>query len=217
MSSPPSFSRIYWQRPNRVVVPTFPLHLSSRLNILVPKSTEGVLQTLDKLANFIDALNEKVGYYTSWLTAVLVLVVCYDVFTRYLLKRSSIAVQELEWHLFAFIFLMGAAYTLKHDRHVRVDVLYMRFSPKIQAWINLIGSLLFLIPFSVLAIISSKKFVVSSFLIKETSPDPGGLPGRFVLKFCIPLAFFLILLQGLALMIRSLQTLRNGMMEPHHD
>lgn len=197
--------------------PLFPCILPSNSIFLTPKPTEGDLQALDKLARFIDALNEKVGYYTSWLTAVLVLVVCYDVFTRYLLKKSSIAVQELEWHLFAFIFLMGAAYTLKHDRHVRVDVLYTRFSPKIQAWINFIGSLVFLLPFSVLAIVSSRKFVVSSFLLQETSPDPGGLPGRFVLKLCIPLAFFLVLLQGIALIIRSLQTLQNRATEPHHD
>ena len=72
-------------------------------------------------------LNERVGRAIAWLTAVLVAVVCYDVFTRYLLKNSLVAVQELEWHLFALIFLLGAAYSLKHDQHVRVDVFYSRF------------------------------------------------------------------------------------------
>lgn len=98
-----------------------------------------------------------VGYVVSWLTSLMVLVVCYDVFTRYLLKASMVAVQELEWHLFAIVFLIGAAYTLKHDRHVRVDVLYMKFSKKTQAWIDLIGILIFLIPFSILVIWTSKK------------------------------------------------------------
>ncbi|NIR47947.1 TRAP transporter small permease subunit [candidate division KSB1 bacterium] len=155
------------------------------------------------LAEFIDALNEKVGFLVSWLTTLLVLVVCYDVFTRYALKQSSIAVQELEWHLFAVIFLVGAAFTLKHDRHVRVDVLYINFSEKTKAWINFFGSLVFLIPFSILVIWSSKNYVVTSFLIKETSPDPGGLPGRFLVKACIPLGFILVLLQGISLTIKS--------------
>lgn len=157
-----------------------------------------------KLTNYIDAANEKIGYGASWLTTVLVLVVCYDVFTRYVLKKSSIGVQELEWHLFAVIFLIGAAYTLKHDRHVRVDVLYIKFSPKTQAWINFLGSLAFLIPFSILVIVSSKNFVINSFAIGETSPDPGGLPARYILKACIPLGFVLLLLQGISLAVNSL-------------
>ncbi|MFQ5603574.1 MAG: TRAP transporter small permease subunit [bacterium] len=164
---------------------------------------------MKKLVHYIDLLNEKVGYSVSWLTTALVVLVCYDVFTRYLLKKSSIAVQELEWHLFAIIFLLGAAYTLKHDRHVRVDVLYLKFSPKIQAWINFFGSLVFLIPFSILAIYTSKNFVLNSFLINETSPDPGGLPARFIIKVCIPLGFFLLFLQGVALASKSLTTALN--------
>ena len=147
---------------------------------------------------FVDGLNERVGRVVSWLTAVLVAVVCYDVFTRY------VAVQELEWHLFALIFLLGAAYSLKHDQHVRVDVFYSRFSPRKQAWVNLIGSVLFLIPFCVIVIVSSQYFVVSAFHIGETSPDPGGLPARWVLKAAIPLGFVLLLLQGLSLACRSL-------------
>ncbi|RMF67682.1 MAG: TRAP transporter small permease subunit [Calditrichaeota bacterium] len=161
---------------------------------------------LHKLVATIDALNEKIGTATSWLTTLLVLVVCYDVFTRYLLRKSSIAVQEMEWHLFAVIFLMGAAFTLKHDRHVRVDVLYIKFPARVKAWVNFLGSLIFLVPFSILVIFTCLHFVESSFLIRETSPDPGGLPARYVLKACIPLAFFLVLLQGIALAAKSLLT-----------
>lgn len=146
----------------------------------------------------IDALNEKIGRWTAWLTTTLVLVVCYDVVTRYFLKDSSVAVQELEWHLFALIFLLAAAYTLKDDRHVRVDVFYANFSPCRKAWINLLGSLLFLIPFAIVCIVSSQDFVINSFITGETSPDPGGLPARYLLKAAIPVAFLLVLLQGLA-------------------
>jgi TRAP-type mannitol/chloroaromatic compound transport system permease small subunit len=161
---------------------------------------------MTQFVRFIDHLNEKVGYFISWLTTVLVLLVCYDVFTRYVLNASSIAIQELEWHLFAIIFLVGSAYTLKHDRHVRVDVIYLRFSDKVQAWINFGGSLLFLIPFSILILYTSKNFVGTAFRIGEISPDPGGLPARFIIKAAVPIGFTLLLLQGLALAVKSLQT-----------
>jgi TRAP-type mannitol/chloroaromatic compound transport system permease small subunit len=159
---------------------------------------------LNRVVNGLELVSEKTGVYTAWLTALLVLVVCYDVFTRYLLQYSSVGMQELEWHLFAVIFLFGAAYTLKHDRHVRVDVIYTRFTPHAKAWVNLIGSLLFLLPFAILVIVTSHKFVINSFLMQETSPDPGGLPARFILKACIPLSFLLVFLQGLALTGKSL-------------
>ena len=152
----------------------------------------------------VDALNEGVGYIVSWLTTVMVLVVCYDVFTRYLLKKSSVAVQELEWHLFAIIFLIGAAYTLKHDRHVRVDLFYMQLSEKGRALINFFGSILFLIPFSIMIIWASRDFVINAFMIQESSPDPGGLPARYILKACIPLGFFFLLLQAFSLAFKSL-------------
>ena len=162
------------------------------------------MKFLRKFVTVVDNLNEKVGKGVSWLTAILVLVVCFDVFTRYVLNKSSIAVPEMEWHLFAVIFLIGAAYTLKHDRHVRVDVLYLKFSAKTKAWINLLGSLIFLIPLTIVVIISSKNFVLNSFRVNETSPDPGGLPARYLLKAAIPLAFLLLLLQGVSLAMKSL-------------
>jgi TRAP-type mannitol/chloroaromatic compound transport system permease small subunit len=157
---------------------------------------------------FIDSLNERIGHIVSWLTTVLVIVVCYDVFTRYLLRKTSIAVQELEWHLFAVVFLIGSAYTLRHDRHVRVDVLYGRLNERQRAWINLIGGVIFLIPFCLLVIYTSSDFVINSFLIRETSPDPGGLPARYILKACIPAGFILLLLQGLSMIFRSVLILK---------
>ncbi len=153
---------------------------------------------------FANRLNERVGVAVSWLTTVLVAVVCYDVFTRYLLQSSLVAVQELQWHLFAVIFLIGAAYTLKHGKHVRVDVFYNRFPEKTRAWVDFAGSLLFLIPFCVVAIWCSHAFVINAFIIGEGSPDPGGLPARFILKAAIPAGFFLLTLQGLALAAGSL-------------
>ncbi|MFZ0452575.1 MAG: TRAP transporter small permease subunit [Ignavibacteriaceae bacterium] len=158
---------------------------------------------------FIDRLNTKLGIFTSWLTFVLILVTCYDVFTRYILNESSIALQELEWHLFAIIFLMSAAYTLIKDEHVRVDVFYSRFPEDKKAWINFFGAVLFLIPFCVLAIYTSKDFVINSFLFKETSPDAGGLPARYVIKAFIPISFVFLLLQGISLAFKSFLEIKN--------
>ncbi len=155
----------------------------------------------------IATLNEKVGSLVAWLTTGLMLLVGYDVFTRYLLKRSSVAVQELEWHLFAVIFLLGAGFTLKHNRHVRVDVFYARFTQKGRAWIDLLGSLLFLLPFAALIIWTSFTFVKNAFLIGETSPDPGGLPARFLIKAAIPVGFALLLLQALAMAGEALRVI----------
>lgn len=173
------------------------------------------MKFLKQYIKFVDNLNERIGYLISWLTTLMVLVVCYDVFTRYLLKNSMVAVQELEWHLFAVIFLIGAAYTLKNEKHVRVDIFYVKLSKKRQAWINLLGSILFLIPFSILVIWSSQNFVINSFNIREISPDPGGLPARYLLKACIPLGFFLVLLQGFSLTFTSLLTILGEDLDSH--
>jgi len=155
------------------------------------------------LVRLIDGFNEKIGIVISWLTTLLVLVVCYDVFTRYFLRSSSVAVQEMEWHIFAVIFLLGAAFTLKHEGHVRVDVFYSVMSPKSKAIIDLLGGLVFLIPFSILVIWTSQGFISMSWAIQETSPDPGGLPYRYLLKAMIPVGFVLVLMQGVAMTIRA--------------
>ncbi len=155
----------------------------------------------------IDALNEAIGKGVAWLTTLLVVLIMYDVVTRYLFNTTSVGIIELEWHLFSFIFLLGAAYALKHDRHVRVDVFYSNFSAKQQAWINLLGTLIFLIPFCIVIIITATKFAINSYEIQEGSPDPGGLPARYIIKSAIPIGFILLLLQAISLTIKSVLTL----------
>ena len=98
--------------------------------------------------------------------------------------------QELEWHLFAVVFLIGAAYTLKQEGHVRVDILFIHFSKKTKAWIDLFGTIVFLIPFCLIIIYSTQKFISNSWAVREISPDPGGLPARYILKSMIPLGLY---------------------------
>ena len=158
---------------------------------------------MQRAISWVETLTEKIGQAASWLSTLLVVVVCYDVFTRYLLNASSVAVQELEWHLFAAMFLLAMAYGFKHNRHVRVDVFYNRFSTRTQSIINFWGTVAFLIPFAIVVVWASGKFVWVSFSIRETSPDPGGLPARYLLKAIIPISFILLGLQGLAFAIKT--------------
>ncbi len=156
------------------------------------------------LAALIDRLNGAVGKAASWVTFGLVLVVFVDVVMRYAFKTSFVLTQELEWHTFAFIFLVGAGYTLLADGHVRVDILYQRFGPRGRAWTNLLGVVFFLIPGCILVVATSWHFMLRAFQVGEGSPDPGGIPYRFIVKGFIPLGFSLLLLQGVSLGIRSL-------------
>jgi TRAP-type mannitol/chloroaromatic compound transport system permease small subunit len=162
---------------------------------------------LKKYVRAIDWLNERVGQVLMWLTTLLVLLFCYDVVNRYVFNYSNPAIFELEWHLFALIFLLGAAYTLRHDRHVRVDVFYARWSPQTQAWINLLGGLLFLVPFCIVVIRAGIPYVHNSWLMNERSSDPGGLPARYLIKSTIIIGFVLLLLQATSLIARSLLVL----------
>jgi len=165
----------------------------------------------------INSLNKWVGRFVSWATLVVVLVVFVDVVMRYAFNTSFVFTQELEWHLFAFIFLMGAGYTLLKDGHVRVDIIYQRLNPKAQAWINLMGVLLFLIPGSYMIIATSIQFVSNSFLIMEGSPDPGGIPYRYIIKAAIPIGFILVLLQGISLGIKSIVTIMGIKIDEKED
>ena len=146
------------------------------------------------LISVIEAITEWVGRTASWLVLAMVLLICYDVAMRYLFQQGSVALQELEWHLFALIFLLGSAYTLKHDQHVRVDIIYQsRFvSDKQRTLINIFGTLFFLLPFCMLILITTWPFVENSFYYHEGSPDPGGLPYRFLLKGSLLVAFGLL-------------------------
>lgn len=156
------------------------------------------MQSLERIVCFIDSLSDRIGRFVGWLTTLMVLVVFYDTVMRYAFNKGNVALQELEWHLFAIIFLVGAAYTLKEGGHVRVDLIFVNLSEKTKAWIDFLGVFIFLIPFCVVVILSTQGFILNSWAVKEISPDPGGLPARYLLKSMIPLGFFLLIVQGLS-------------------
>ena len=141
------------------------------------------------------------------LSLLLVIVTVSDVFLRYVFRSGSIALQETEWHIYSLIFLLGAAYTLNCDEHVRVDIFYNRFSAKNKALINALGCIFFLIPFSVLIIYTSIPFVVNSYQVMEGSAEPGGLPYRYLIKAALPVGFLLLIIEGINLLTKSIQSL----------
>ena len=166
------------------------------------------------LARAIDGLSEIVGRVILWLVGIMIVAGAFNAVARYAGRfggpnLSSNAYIELQWYLFSLVFLLGAAYALKHDAHVRVDLIYGRVTPRGRAWIDLLGTILFLIPFSVLMLFVSWPSVRASWQVREVSPDPGGLP-RYPIKAVVLVAFALLILQGISEVIKQIGVLRGA-------
>jgi len=166
-------------------------------------------RSLSGLIDHADKLVGQAGRLTAWLGLGLVLLVAFDVLARYLFAYGLVALQELEWHLLAVTMLIGMSYTLHRGDEVRVDILYARFGPRTKALVRLMSAVL-TIAVSLIIIKLSLPYVGQSIALNEGSPDPGGLPYRFVLKAFIPLGFALLALQAVVQTMRTLQTLLQG-------
>lgn len=165
-----------------------------------------------RLARFFDRMNEGIGGIVGWLCLAMVLIGAYNAVVRYLGRfigwsLSSNAYIELQWYLFSLVFLLGGAYTFRRGAHVRVDVLYGRLSRRGKAWIDLVGTIVFLIPFSIFMLYMSWPSVRNSWAVREVSPDPGGLP-RYPIKTFILVAFVLLILQGISEIVKQVDVLR---------
>jgi len=158
----------------------------------------------------VDRFIRSVGKASSWLTLILVILICIDVFMRYVFSNSQEWMLELEWHLFALVFLLGGAYALQADEHVRVDVWYTHRSERTKAWINLLGTVFFLLPWCLVVIYTSYAYAENSFLINERSADPGGLPARYLIKFSITIGFVLLLIQAVMVIIKNTRLIISG-------
>jgi len=157
-----------------------------------------------ELARRIDTFQEQFGRAVSWLMFGMVVVVFSDVVFRYLFNRSWVFIQELEWHLFGLVYLLAAGYTMLHDEHVRVDILYAKLSPRRKALVDLVLLFVMFFPSCLLVIYTTWPFLRNSFLVNEGSPDPGGIPARWALKSVIVIAFALLILQGISQAIKNL-------------
>ncbi|MET4160329.1 C4-dicarboxylate ABC transporter [Marinobacterium iners] len=160
-----------------------------------------------RLEQTINAFSDWLGKISAVLFVIMLFNVFYDVITRYLFNDVSIGMQELEWHLFAAMFMLGVPFTLRVGGHVRVDLIYEGLSLKKKAWIDLFGVLTLLFPFCLLVAWYGVDFARESFELGEGSGDPGGLPYRWVIKAVIPFAFFCTFISGVGMMLHSVNTL----------
>jgi TRAP-type mannitol/chloroaromatic compound transport system permease small subunit len=155
----------------------------------------------------IERFVDRVGRAVSWLALVIVALMSVNVVLRYLFSIGSVWAQELEWHLLVPLILFGSSYALRHGEHVRVDIVYGRFSSRTKVFVDLASSAL-VIAISALFIWFSLHYVQQAYVIDEGSPDPGGLAHRYLLKALLPVGFALLLAQGVAGALGSLDKLR---------
>ena len=170
-----------------------------------------------KLETLFDRFSDVMGWIAGVLNLAMLVNVFYDAIMRYFFNTGSIAMQELEWHLFAMVFLFGIAYGLKEDGHVRVDVLYDRFPARWKAIVNIGGTVLFLLPLSVLIVEGSVWYVTEAYTSGEVSGDPGGLPHRWLIKLVIPASFVFLIVSAIGFIIRNVNILRGAGTPPDRD
>ena len=163
-----------------------------------------------RITEALDRINGLLGPVVSWLALAMVLVTFLVVVLRYVFDVGSIALQESVTYMHATLFMLGAAYTLRHDAHVRVDVFYRSASERHRALVNAVGTLLFLLPVCAYLLYEGVPYALASWRIGEGSREAGGLPALYLLKSLIPLTATLLGLQGLALLARSLLVLRGS-------
>jgi len=162
-----------------------------------------VAAALRELARKIDRFQDAFGRGVSWIMLLMVLVVFFDVIMRYAFNKSSVFTQELEWHLFGVVYMLGAGYTMLYDEHVRVDIVYSRWSPRKKAWSDFVLYFVFFYPSAIMVMVTSWPFVRDSYKVLEGSPDPGGIPYRFLLKSVIIVGFTLLTLQAISQTIKN--------------
>ncbi|MGB0935851.1 MAG: TRAP transporter small permease subunit [Colwellia sp.] len=165
---------------------------------------------MNKVVTILGRLIDGLGNFCSVLMLLMVANVFIDVIMRYFFNDVSIAMQELEWHLFGAMFMFGLAYTLKEDAHVRVDIVYDRMSAAKKAWVNILGSLFLALPITLFILYFSIDYTFDAFEMGEGSPDPGGLPYRWVVRSVIPLSCIFLTLSIVYVILSNIQTLRFG-------
>jgi TRAP-type mannitol/chloroaromatic compound transport system permease small subunit len=173
------------------------------------------MEMIKRTVQWGERINDWIGsVIVSAAVFFFILVIFANVILRYVFNTSFVFMAELEWHVFAFIFLMGAGYTLLHDGHVRVDIFYSLMNRKKQALINLLGVIFLLIPSCYVVLTTTIPWVIVSYTIGEVSIDPGGIPARYLLKATLPLGYLLMLIQGLLLGVKSFFILIDAPLDP---
>jgi TRAP-type mannitol/chloroaromatic compound transport system permease small subunit len=168
------------------------------------------MPVLRALVHYIDTFTEHSGRLLAWLVVIMALLTTVIVIMRYGFNAGSMMGQEAVIYMHGSLFMLGSAYALKSGAHVRVDIFYRNFSPRAQAWVNSLGGIVFLMPLCAFIGFSSWNYVSESWIVRETSSQPGGIPAVFLLKSIIPLMAFNLFLQGFAETLRSAISLVTG-------
>jgi TRAP-type mannitol/chloroaromatic compound transport system permease small subunit len=163
---------------------------------------------LDKVERIFQRLSRILGRVLAMVFLLMTVNIFYDVVMRYFFHNSSVAMQEMEWHLFSIVILFGVSVALLEEGHVRVDFLYDRFSIRKKAVINIIGTVFFLLPLACLIFFGSFEFVMDSYSMNEISENPGGLPYRWLIKGMIPLAFGILIIFALGYTVKNINLYR---------
>jgi tripartite ATP-independent transporter DctM subunit len=162
-----------------------------------------------QISYYLDRVSKYSGILAAFLVVMLSVLVAYDAMMRYLFSAGSIALQEIEWHLFDTVFLLGLTYALKHDKHVRVDIFFERYSNDSKVVLQILSMLLLVIPFSLLLLYDAYDMTYQSYIQHEVSSDPGGLTHRWMIKGVLVIAFVLLILQALSEIIKAYNRLEN--------
>jgi TRAP-type mannitol/chloroaromatic compound transport system permease small subunit len=178
-----------------------------------PHLGRNIVGLLLRLSRAIDGLNDRVGHLVYWAVLAAALVSAGNASMRYAFDLSSNAWLELQWYLFSAVFLLAAGYTLRHNEHVRIDVVHSHLSPRGRAWVDLFGGVFFLLPMATVILVLSWPVLVDSYIRNEYSSDAGGLL-RWPVKLLIPLGFLLLVLQGLSEIVKRLGFLLGRIADP---
>ena len=171
------------------------------------------MQALLKLSHFIDGITERIGKLVYWLTLVAVLVSSGNAMIRYIFNNSSNKWLELQWYLFSAVFLLCGGYALKHNAHVRIDVVYSRFTRRTQLYIDVFGTVFFLLPMAILIMYLSWPVFMNAYNNNEVSSNAGGLiiwPARLLL----PVGFFLLTMQGISELVKRIAVIQGLIPDP---
>ncbi len=165
---------------------------------------------MHKVADTLDKIVSSFAKLAGLLVVVLSFLMLYETINRYIFNAPSVTIEEIEWHLYDIIFLLGLSYTMKLDKHVKVDIFYNRFSTKAKALVNIFAYLVLVLPFSLMIIYASYTFVEMSYLQNEISPDPGGLTHRWLIKGMIIVGFILLVMEAIVKLYEAFKAYRSA-------
>jgi TRAP-type mannitol/chloroaromatic compound transport system permease small subunit len=175
------------------------------------------VKVLLDLSLLIDAINKRLGYLANWMVLIACVISAANAMIRYAFDMSSNAWLEIQWYLFAGMVMLGASYTLQRNEHVRVDIVYTQLSERNKEWLDLLGTIFFLIPSCLLIAWLSWPFFYESWHIQEISGNAGGLL-RWPVKILLPIGFVLVALQGVSEIIKRIAALRGYVrFESHYE